>query len=70
MSQRVKIMGSFALLGFLMGIAVYLAYNWAIPILIELFPQILSAGWLLWGLVGALLSETMLLLWATFPKQR
>jgi len=70
MSQRVKIMGSFALLGFLMGIAAYLAYNWVIPILIEIFPQILSMGWLLWGFVGALLSETMLLLWASFPKQR
>lgn len=69
MSRRSKIMGSFALLGFVMGLAAYLAYTWAIPILIQLFPEILKAGWLLWGLAGALLSETILLIWVTFPER-
>ncbi len=69
MSRRIKIMGSFALLGFLIGVAAHLAYTWALPILIELFPELLKAGWLLWGLAGALLAETLLLIWATFPER-
>lgn len=68
MNQRGRILGSFALFGFLAGVLVYFAYNWALPALVAVFPQILEAKWLLWGFVGALLSVTGCVIYATLPE--
>ena len=68
MRQRKKILGSFALLGFFVGVLAYFTYNWALPMLVVVYPQILEAGWLLWGLVGALVSVTGCIIYATLPE--
>jgi len=55
-------------IGFLLGIAAYFIYFEALPIIMEVFPQILEISWIMWGLIGAFLSVTCCLIYAYFPK--
>jgi len=64
MSERIKILGVFAVLGFLAGILANFAYHTVVPALLSLFPQIIQAEWILSGFAGALLTILVLVLWA------
>ena len=63
MSERIKVLGTFALLGFVAGIAANLLYHMAWPWLLNAFPTILHAEWMVSGIAGALLTIIMLVLW-------
>jgi len=65
---RIKAFGLFALLGFVAGVAVNLVYRMAFPILLKILPEILRAEWIVSGLIGSVLTMTMLVLWAHLSK--
>jgi len=60
----VKVLASFALLGFIAGVAANIAYHRVLPALLRAFPELLRAEWILSGLVGSVLTLLMLVLWA------
>ena len=63
MSERTKVLGTFALLGFFAGIVANLLYHIVWPWLIQVFPTILQAEWMISGLAGSVLTLVMLVLW-------
>ena len=63
MSERIKVLGTFALLGFIAGIAANFLYHMVWPWLLQVFPTILHAEWMVSGLAGAMLTLVMLILW-------
>jgi len=69
MGNRLRTVGLFALSGFFFGVAANFVYFNALPVLAQLFPQILERTWLLWGLVGAIISVAGCLLYAFLPEK-
>ncbi len=70
MEQKSKMLGAIVIIGFvgfLLGIAVNFVYFKALPILLEVFPQILEMDWIMWGLVGAFLAIICCLIYAYLP---
>ena len=70
MDQKSKMLGMIVIIGFigfLLGIAANFVYFKALPILIEVFPQILEMDWVVWGLVGAFLAIICCLIYAYLP---
>jgi chromate transport protein ChrA len=68
MSERIKILGIFAILGFVAGILANVAYHTVIPALMQAFPYIISAEWVLSGLAGMMLTLLVLAIWAYFSS--
>jgi len=64
MGARFRLMGFFALVGFIAGIIANLTYDWIIVRLVELFPLLLQARWLFWGFAGAMLAMIVPIIWA------
>ena len=59
------------ILGFLLGVVANLLYVNALPALSAALPQLLAflnGSWLLWGVIGALVSIGASLLYAFFPE--
>jgi len=69
MGRRIKIYGLFAILGWFVGAMVNVAYFWAWPLLVEIYPRILETGWILWGFIGALISVAVCAIYASLPKK-
>ncbi len=70
MEQKSKMLGAIVIIGFvgfLLGIAVNFVYFKALPILLEVFPQILEMDWIMWGLVGSFLAIICCLIYAYLP---
>jgi len=70
MEQKSKMLGAIVIIGFvgfLLGVVVNLVYFKALPILLEVFPQILEMDWVVWGLVGAFLAIICCLIYAYLP---
>jgi len=63
MDERMKILGIFALLGFIGGVLANLAYHTVWPWLLAVFPTILTAEWVISGIVGALITTFMVVIW-------
>lgn len=63
MGERIKILLSFALLGFMAGILAKFTYEYSVPWLIAHFPMI-SWDWILSGLAGAVLTMFLVTIWA------
>jgi len=70
MSARIRVMGFFALIGFIGGVIANLTSGWVIPKLLELFPQLLKAEWLFWGFAGALLAMAVPVIFAYVASPR
>ena len=70
MSERIKILGIFVVLGFVAGIFANFAYHTILPKLLVIFPQILQAEWVISGLAGAMLTMLVLVLWAYLSGPR
>ena len=70
MSERIKILGIFAILGFVAGILANFAYHTVLPTILAIFPEMLQAEWMLSGLAGALLTMIVLVLWAYLSGPR
>lgn len=68
MSGRIKILASFALLGFIAGVAANFTYHTVWPWLLAFFPTILQIEWVLSGIAGAALTLIMLVLWAYLSR--
>jgi hypothetical protein len=66
---RGKIFGLFAILGWFVGIMANVAYFWAWPFLVKIYPQIIETGWILWGFIGALISVAGCMIYASLPKK-
>lgn len=64
MSERIKVLGIFAILGFIAGVTANFAYHYVLPAIIAIFPEILSVEWILSGFAGALLTVFIMLVWA------
>lgn len=73
MSDRIKILGTFALVGFVAGMLANFSYKVLIPWLLQVFPLLLEWGgeWILSGLAGAFLTLLLLVAWAylSAPKK-
>jgi hypothetical protein len=63
MGERIKILLSFALLGFMAGILAKFSYEHAVPWLITHFP-IIGWDWVLSGVAGAVLTMFLVTIWA------
>jgi chromate transport protein ChrA len=66
MNERIKILGIFAVLGFIAGILANVAYHTVIPALLAAFPNIISAEWVLSGIAGMMITLLVLAVWAYF----
>jgi len=63
MNDRIKILGIFALLGFVGGVLANFAYHTVWPWLLSVFPEVLTAEWVLSGIAGALLTTFFVVIW-------
>lgn len=70
MSERIKVLGTFAVLGFIAGIAANLLYHTVWPWLLAVFPEIFHVEWVVSGIAGALLTIIMLVLWVYLSGSR
>lgn len=68
MSERIKVMGIFAILGFLAGVIANYTYHYVLPVILAIFPEILSVEWVLSGFAGAILTILVMLVWAYASK--
>jgi len=68
MSERIKVLGIFAILGFVAGVIANFTYHYVLPVLFAIFPQILSVEWILSGFAGAILTVFVMSLWAYASK--
>jgi hypothetical protein len=72
MSERVKIFGIVALLGFMAGVIAQLTADYAIPWLVVVIPALVQVRFIISGFAGACLSLVLVSVWAymTSPKDR
>ena len=63
MSDRIKILGIFAVLGFAGGVIANAAYHTLWPWLLAVFPTILTAEWVVSGIAGALITTCLVVIW-------
>lgn len=68
MSERIKILGMFAILGFIAGVIANFAYHYVLPAIFAIFPEILSVEWILSGFAGAILTIFIMLVWTYASK--
>jgi len=63
MNERLRILGIFALLGFLGGVLANVLYHTLWPWLLEVFPAIFTAEWILSGIAGSLITTFVVVIW-------
>jgi cytochrome bd-type quinol oxidase subunit 1 len=63
MNERIKILGVFAMLGFVGGILANVLYHTMWPWLLTVFPTIFTAEWVLSGIAGALITTFFVVIW-------
>jgi len=63
MNGRLKILGIFALLGFIGGVLANVLYHTLWPWLLAVFPSIFTADWILSGIAGALITSCLVVIW-------
>lgn len=68
MSERMRMVGIFAILGFVAGVVANFTYHYVLPVIVAIFPQIFSAEWVLSGLAGAILTICIMFAWAYASK--
>jgi len=64
MSERMKMLITFAILGFIAGVIANFSARILVPWLLEYFPLLLRADWILSGLAGAFLTILVVMIWA------
>jgi len=69
MSERIRILGVFAILGFVAGVLANVAYHTVLPVLLAVLPQI-QAEAILSGFAGAVLTMLVLVLWSYLSGPR
>jgi cytochrome bd-type quinol oxidase subunit 1 len=68
MSDRIKILGVFALLGFVGGVLANVSFHTVWPWLLANFPLIFSAEWVISGMAGALITTFFVVIWVYLSK--
>ena len=68
MADRLKVLGIFALLGFVGGVLANIIYHTVWPWLLATFPAILTAEWVLSGLAGALITTCLVVIWVFLSR--
>ena len=68
MSDRIKTLGVFALLGFVGGIAANIGFHTVWPWLLANFPLIFSAEWVMSGIAGALITTFFVVIWVYLSR--
>ena len=68
MSERLKILGIFAVLGFIAGILANVAYDVVVPAILAALPNI-SGKWVISGFTGMILTLLVLAVWAYFSQK-
>ena len=69
MAERIKILGAFALLGFIGGMAANLGYHTVWPWLVSTFPLLFqSAEWIISGAAGALITTFFVVIWVYLSR--
>ena len=63
MGDRLKILGIFAVLGFVGGVLANVLYHTLWPWFLAVFPSILSAEVVLSGIAGALITSCLVVIW-------
>ncbi len=64
MSERIKMLTTFAILGFFAGVIANFTYRHVIPWLSELVLPVLGLEWIFSGLAGAALTVLLVTAWA------
>jgi hypothetical protein len=70
MFKRSKIFLGFALLGFFAGVGGYILYKEALPVVLRVFPFLLTVEWLLSGLIGTVFTLVVLIIWASVSTSK
>jgi len=68
MGNRLKILGIFALLGFIGGVSANMIYHTVWPWFLAVFPSILTAEWVLSGIAGALITTCLVVIWVYLSR--
>ena len=68
MGDRLKIMGMFALLGFLGGVIANISFHTVWPWLVVNLPSIFSAEWVISGMAGALITTSFVVIWVYLSR--
>jgi hypothetical protein len=68
MNDRIKILGAFALLGFMGGVLANIGFHTVWPWLVVNFPLIFSAEWVISGVAGALITTFFVVIWVYLSK--
>ncbi len=68
MSERIKILGIFAVLGFVAGILANVLYDTVVPAILTALPNI-SGKWIVSGFTGMVLTLLVLSVWAYFSAK-
>jgi len=64
MSERIKMLTTFAILGFFAGVIANFTYRYVIPWLSKLVLPVLGLEWIFSGLAGAALTIVLVTAWA------
>jgi hypothetical protein len=68
MGDRMKILGVFALLGFLGGVIANIGFHTVWPWLAANLPFIFSAEWVISGIAGALITTCFVVIWVYLSR--
>jgi hypothetical protein len=63
MSDRIKILGIFALLGFVGGVVANVGFHTVWPWLVANLPYLFTAEWVVSGIAGALITTCFVVIW-------
>ncbi len=64
MSERIKMLTTFAILGFFAGVIANFTYKYVIPWLSQIVLPVLGLEWIFSGLAGAALTIVLVTAWA------
>jgi cytochrome bd-type quinol oxidase subunit 1 len=68
MNDRIKILGLFALLGFVGGVLANVGFHTVWPWLMAALPFIFSAEWVISGIAGALITTFFVVIWVYLSR--
>ena len=69
MSDRLKVFGIIALLGFMAGVIAQLTADYIIPWLMAVLPALMQVRFVVSGLAGAVLTVILVTVWAYATKR-
>ncbi|MCW4045173.1 MAG: hypothetical protein NWE94_06625 [Candidatus Bathyarchaeota archaeon] len=70
MSDRLKVFGIIALLGFMAGVVAQLTADYVIPWLMTVLPALMQVRFVVSGVAGAVLTLVLVSAWAYFSRSR